>query len=794
MAEESKAAEYFDPLDPLSFNELRYVVNLVRKSYPEKQISFDVVTLSEPHKEEYVHWRYSSAHEGIPDRRAYVIVLEKEVPGVFEGIVNLTTGKIEKWEHSVDTCPIITADLLAITDEIVRNDANVIEQCKICGVPESGLSNVYCDPWTIGYDERYGSGRRLQQALMYYKPGESGYLRSIPLDFCPIIDVDQKKVIAIDIPKVRRPIPQDVNSDNNLKKLEQEMEAMKMLKPLRITQPEGVNFRIKGRYIEWQNFCFHIGFNYREGIVLSDVVFNEDGHLRPLFYRISLTEMAVPFGAKGHSHHRKHAYDLGEYGVGYRTNPLSFTCGCEGVIHYMDADFVNYRGEITTIKNAISIHEEDDGVLFKYSDLRDRNANISARSIKLVVSQVFTAANYEYLVYWIFRMDGVIECEIRLTGILNTNAINEDEDLKGHGTQVYPKISAENHEHLFCLRINPMLDGLRNSVATVDALRDKNGTLVSKYTIPETVTEAISNYDSSTGRTWDICNLNKLHPYSGKPVSYKLISRDTSPVLSQPGTTNSDCSGFAENNIYVTPYMDDQIFPTGDYAPQASDDTPKGLSKWISDDPNAQIKNTDIVVWHTFGMIHFPAPEDFPIMPAESIHLFLQPRNFFKHNPALDTSSSVNSTSEATSPNTHHENLRDTSQKRESHSTPHDYEPHVSDKNDKSVEDKLHFVQKDESRPKEPVVDAAQKHEGRSETLAQPGQQNANQSEEKQGGQNGSNGGHHHHHHHHYITGHVYGGYHKHSGSGGHLVDMMKNISDVTHDFAMGNFRYHKYD
>jgi Cu2+-containing amine oxidase len=36
-------------------------------------------------------------------------------------------------------------------------------------------------------------------------------------------------------------------------------------------------------------------------------------------------------------------------------------------IHYMDAAFVNRAGASTIIKNAICIHEEDAGILFKHS-------------------------------------------------------------------------------------------------------------------------------------------------------------------------------------------------------------------------------------------------------------------------------------------------------------------------------------------------------------------------------------------------------------------------------------------
>lgn len=104
-------------------------------------------------------------------------------------------------------------------------------------------------------------------------------------------------------------------------------------------------------------------------------------------------------------------------------------------MQYLDAAFVNRAGAAETIKNAICVHEEDAGILFKHTDFRDDTSTIT-RARKLVISQVFTAANYEYAVYWILHQDGTLQLEIKLTGILNTYACAPDEDLKGWGTQV----------------------------------------------------------------------------------------------------------------------------------------------------------------------------------------------------------------------------------------------------------------------------------------------------------------------------------------------------------------------
>ena len=55
-------------------------------------------------------------------------------------------------------------------EQVAREDPKVIEQCEILGIPKEDMWKVYCDPWTIGYDERFDDGRRLQQAFMYYRP------------------------------------------------------------------------------------------------------------------------------------------------------------------------------------------------------------------------------------------------------------------------------------------------------------------------------------------------------------------------------------------------------------------------------------------------------------------------------------------------------------------------------------------------------------------------------------------------------------------------------------------------
>ncbi|KAI1846296.1 hypothetical protein JX265_010883 [Neoarthrinium moseri] len=636
------------PLDPLTSSEIETAINIVKKAHGD--VFYNVVSLHEPRKAEMSKWLEDTAAPK-PTRIADVVVIAKGGK-VYDGLVDLKDGKITKWELLDGLQPIITMEELVAVEHVCRKDPKVIEQCEISGIPKEDMHKVYCDPWTIGFDERHGNKVRLQQALMYYRPNVDDCQYQYPLDFCPIYDADKEEIVAIDIPKVRRPLSKAPAINYHPAAVEKAGGYRQDLKPINITQPEGVSFKMTGREIEWQSWKFHIGFNYREGIVLNNISYNENGTVRPIFYRLSLAEMVVPYGNPEHPHQRKHAFDLGEYGAGYMTNSLSLGCDCKGSIHYLDAEFPSRNGGIRTIKNAICIHEEDAGILFKHTDFRDESS-IVTRARKLIIQQVFTAANYEYAIQWIFHQDGTIQPEIKLTGILNTYSMNPGEDTHGWGTQVYPGVNAHNHQHLFCLRVDPNVDGPNNTVFVSDAVPSDapvgspenfyGNAFYAKRTKLSTTGESKTDYEGKTVRTWEICNTNKPHPVSGKAASYKLISREVPPLLPKEGSLVWKRAGFARHAVQVTKYSDDQLWPAGRHVPQTSGEPSLGLPEWIGDGTES-IDNTDIVLWHTFGVVHIPSPEDFPVMPVEPITLLLKPRNFFSNNPVMNVPPSYAST------------------------------------------------------------------------------------------------------------------------------------------------------
>lgn len=142
------------PLDPLLPSEISLVARTINASLKgDKKVSFNTITLFEPPKE--VLQKYVFGKGPKPPRKAEAIVIGIGSGQISEVIVSIESGKgkVEGWKDVNGVQPTITLEDLTATEEIVRKDAGVIEQCKISGVTD--MSKVYCDPWTIGYDGRW---------------------------------------------------------------------------------------------------------------------------------------------------------------------------------------------------------------------------------------------------------------------------------------------------------------------------------------------------------------------------------------------------------------------------------------------------------------------------------------------------------------------------------------------------------------------------------------------------------------------------------------------------------------
>jgi primary-amine oxidase len=370
--------------------------------------------------------------------------------------------------------------------------------------------------------------------------------------------------------------------------------------------------------------------------VLSQIGYHDQGRERSILYRASLSEMIVPYGDPSPTHYFKNAIDAGENGVGISASPLTLGCDCLGEIRYLDATVADADGAPVTIPNAICMHEEDYGVLWRHIEWRNGRGEVR-RSRRLVISSFSAIGNYDYGFFWYLYQDGTIEYEIKLTGVLSTGAVAPDV-VPAHGTLIAPGLNAMIHQHFFNVRLDLDVDGLENAVEEVWTEADPPG--------PENPhgnafrahrrrftheLEAQRRVDGASARWWEIVNPD-VHHRLGAPVSYRLVPGENAVPFASPDAAVSHRAGFITRHLWVTPYERVERFAAGDYPNQHPGGA--GLPEWTRADRD--IDGRDIVVWYTFGHHHVPRPEDWPVMPVATIGFMLKPVGFFDRNPALD--------------------------------------------------------------------------------------------------------------------------------------------------------------
>ena len=621
------------PLEPLTPEEITTAVHIIKEKNLGETIRFPTVTLKEPDKQTVLNYKEGEEIE----REAFVIVLDNSNRTTYEATVSLTQETITSCKQIEGVQPSIMLDEFVECEAAVKASPEFQEAIKKRGITDPNL--VMVDPWSAGY---YGiedeEGQRLSRALCWVRsnPTDNGYARPIE-GVIPVVDLNKMEVIRVEDYGV---VPLPPKPGNYSREYIDEFRSD--IKPLDITQPQGPSFDVQGHFVRWQKWQFRIGFTPREGLILYTVGYEDGGRVRPIIYRASLSDMVVPYGDPRPHHYRKNAFDVGEYGVGTLANSLTLGCDCLGEIYYFDAFMTDSRGDVVKIDNAVCLHEEDFGILWKHVDWRTEETEVR-RSRRLVVSFIATVGNYEYGFFWYFYQDGTIQYEVKLTGIVNTAAAAPGEDPK-YGTLVAPQLNAPIHQHFFNVRLDMCVDGQHNSVYEVNTEAEPLGpdnpygnAFFAHSSLLATESEAQRIINPFSGRYWKIVNPSS-HNSLGQPVAYKLIPGENILPFAHPEASVSKRAGFMNKHLWVTPYQPDEMFGSGDYPNQHPGD--EGLPKWTQ--ANRSIEDTDLVVWYTFGQHHVPRPEDWPVMPVAYIGFKLKPLGFFDANPALDVPPSAN--------------------------------------------------------------------------------------------------------------------------------------------------------
>ncbi|KAH8721970.1 copper amine oxidase [Ilyonectria robusta] len=688
------------PLAQLSRDEFTRARDIVVNLHgPEASLFFRSIYLNEPKKAELVAF-LEAEHAGTlseatqrPPRQALVEYdfITTEEHKYTRAVVDVVTGDVVSNE-SVGRAsqPYLTVgEITQFQDACAESDLFRDAMTEVT-LPEG--FEVRIDPWPYGGpDAAEGTPPRYMQGLVFAtdasrnNPDSNHY--GYPIPIIPVMDCLVNQIIRVDrlatggsedgmAPAERRETPRKLFENSKPAEYVPELidEPIRTdLKPLDIVQPEGVSFTAHpDGLIEWQKWRFRLGFTPREGAVLHDVCYDN----RSILYRLSFSEMTVPYGDPRPPFHRKQAFDFGDGGMGRASNNLELGCDCLGAIHYVDSYLAAADGSPTPAKSVICLHEQDNGIIWKHTNFRTNRAVVT-RMREFVVQFIVTLANYEYIFAYKLDLAGGITIETRATGVVSVVAIDDGKS-SNYGTVVSPGVLAQNHQHIFAVRIDPAMD----SYASVDT----------QIVVEESVSQSMNSRTNPNGNYYEVQrqtvnkatwmdakprvnrlikleNATKKNAISGRPVGYRLVPPATQTLLADERSTVAARARFAQHHVWITGYRDGELWAAGEFTNQSREE--KGgvadmvkRGDWFTDEgrvrngvmPGDRVRadgtrqgddarRSSPVVWSVFGLTHNPRVEDWPVMPVEINQIHLHPVDFFTANPALDVPSTKNKAS-----------------------------------------------------------------------------------------------------------------------------------------------------
>ena len=621
------------PFGTLSETELKRVAEILREHGAlGDSLRIAYLGLDEPDRQDV------AAGRSVP-RRARVQLLDVESGRARAITVDLGTGALAAdvdIDPETDGQVPLLQEEHALIRELLHDDERWRAALAARGIDDPStvaLAGLSAGRFPIEGEER----RRMARVLGHHQPTPTTMPWAHPIDgLVAFVDVGSRIVTdVIDTGAV--PIPQETADYHGPGTFGPERTTQK---PIVIQQPEGPSFTFDGDVISWEKWSLRIGYDMREGLILHGIGFEDAGRVRPIIHRASIAEMLVPYGDPGPVRFWQNYFDTGEYLLGRLVNSLELGCDCVGDITYLDVPIADARGNVKVLPNAICIHEEDAGVLWKHTEQFTGTTDVR-RQRRLVISFFVTVGNYDYGFYWYLYLDGKIEFEAKATGLVFTAAY--DERTAQFASELAPGLAAPYHQHLFCARLDMAVDDGPAAIDEVDVItlpideQNTHGSAIG-FTRTRLTSEkgARRRADNSIGRTWRVSSTTRKNRL-GRPVSYVLTPEGKPVLLAQPESVIASRARFATADLWVTEYDAQERYPAGDVVNQSAGE--QGLPAFVADD--APLENADLVLWHTFGLTHFPRTEDWPIMPVDTCGFALTPHDFFDRNPTLDVPAST---------------------------------------------------------------------------------------------------------------------------------------------------------
>lgn len=623
------AAASGHPLDAPSAAEIQQAAAILRAdSRIGIQSRFADLSLAEPPKDQVRSWRPG---QPVP-RQIKVVVLENGQ--TFEGIIDLTADRVTHWEAMPGVQPRVMFSEIGAVDAL-RADSRWRDALARRGLAAD--HPLMCAPLAPGpVSDPQLAGRRLLFISCYdiAQEGVMAFARPVE-NLMGIVDTTSNEVVrVVDLGSVQlAPDPASLRYDRSA-------QYRPAPRPVVITAPEGSNISIDGSQVRWDNWSFHLRLEPREGTVVSRLTYDDRGQQRDVLYRLSASEMFVPYMDADPTWSFKAYMDLGEYGFGLLASPLQRGSDCPESAHYLDATVAGDDGQPISLRDAVCLFERPTGgPLWRHVEPGDAH---SRADVELVVRMAPVVGNYDYIVDYVFSRNGSLGVRAGAAGIDAVKGVASGmvsdptgTDDTAVGTLIAPGLVGVNHDHFIAFRIDADIDGTTNR-AVFDEVRPEliegNGQRRSlwRYQTNPITSEGPLREPGAGGfvRIESADTRNRM----GYNSSYQLYPGHSVTSLLVPDDPIQGRAAWSRYQVWLSRFAPNELYASGDYPNM--DSSGDGLARWTADAQN--IDGQDVVLWYTMGFRHITRAEDWPAMPTVWHGFDLRPFNFFDASPAMD--------------------------------------------------------------------------------------------------------------------------------------------------------------
>ena len=618
------------PLDALSAEEISATMRVLGAAgRADTATRFPLIALDEPDKEAVLAWR-----PGQPFARK-ALVIARHDRTVYQGLVDLAAGKLERWEAVPNVQPATGIEEWRDARHIAMADPEWRAAMRRRGYDAIQPEKLFCAPLPAGYTGDPGEeGRRLVRVTCFDTAGTQNVWGRPIEGLHAVVDLDEKRVI-----RVVDTGPVAVSRETH----EFQGAPAKPKRPVNEALQDA-HVTVEDGLTRWRHWSFHHRLDRRGGLVVSLVRYRDGDRDRMVLYRGSLAELFVPYMDADPGWAFRAWLDVGENDFGFMASLLKAGIDCPAGAAFMDAVLADSHGEPRAGKSVICLFERDTGApLWRHAEgVNESYAGLPAT--ELVLRTIESVGNYDYIIDWVLTEAGVIRIEAGATGIdmvKGVTARNMADPAAAKDTQtgmlVAPNLLAVNHDHFLSFRLDVDIDGAANTLMRQKLVPQPAAEKAGRRSLWRAVEENVaaegplSAGEHGGAEVWQIVNPN-LKNRLGQHPGYELRPGHSATSLLPPDDLAQRRAAFSRAPLWVTAYDPRELYAAGMYPNQSRGGD--GLPAYAA--RHRPVENTDIVLWATMGFHHLPRPEDWPVLPTQWHSLSLVPYGFFDQNPSIE--------------------------------------------------------------------------------------------------------------------------------------------------------------